>query len=175
MNLSVGYSKMYCLGMLLVVSAFGTGWYFLAEKSPPWARYAVPIFAGLMALSCLRGLLSSRKVVVVEGEGLLDRRLGIGVIKWEDIRAFRHVPGEEQTENQKAGFSLFESWRPVQLWVESREDSTRVHLHRMKRLKPYQQFPNALALVIDFSGLDTPSEELAKCLRLRVPQADEVT
>jgi hypothetical protein len=62
------------LGLVLVFAA-----------GAPWIGWANVIFFGAAVPLFLRQLLDRRPRLVIDGEGVLDRTLGVGVIPWSEI------------------------------------------------------------------------------------------
>lgn len=174
MDLRIGYSKPYLLLGICFLSIFAGVWYsFGLSKMPPLMAYGVPAFSVCLILVCLKNLLINKIVIEADARGIIDHRLRIGLIRWEDIRAFRHVPRTDDPPGGRKSFSLFDAWRPIQLWVKTPPDSLFVSLYKAVPFPPHPDHPQAFRMMLDFSGLDVPSARLVEVMRQRAPQAEE--
>ena len=90
-------SRRKSLGLLLMTAALlGTCWF--CTTLPGWDAQAVGwvglAFFGLAGVMLVRQAVRIGPVVVIDADGLTDRRLGVGPIGWQEITGYRTVTVE---------------------------------------------------------------------------------
>ncbi len=72
--------------LLVCSSAFVLGGVFILARSPEkWVGWMSIVFFGACSLVCVWQIFDSRPRLTVDDEGVLDRTLGVGIVRWEDI------------------------------------------------------------------------------------------
>jgi len=173
MRLEIRWSKRYLLGINLAVGGLAAAFVLAPEGLNGPAKIFVLALTAAIFLFSLKILLSNKPVLVADETGILDTRLGSTPIAWNEIRAFRHVPREDVSTNGQKSSSLFEAWRPIQLWIKPAPNKTFRRKGLVRQHPTHLNFPAAQHVLIDFSGLDTPSSRLAELIRQRAPHARE--
>lgn len=100
---------------LLAAAALG-GLYFFLGYLPRWGWIAGILIAISLVFRAIKGE-STDPVIILDEEGLFDKRLKVGVIRWSDIR--RAVPyslqGVEYVSLELHDMKSYEARRP--LWL----------------------------------------------------------
>lgn len=169
------HSKLYNLVVLLIVGTIGGILFstFHWNSAPQWVQVFVAIFSGVAVLGPVWGLLADDKTIQADGDGLHDRRLRLGSIPWNAIRAFRHMPKVDKETSGETIFYVREGWRPILIWADV-SVARRPWWASMSSPPARAEFPEASALRIEFMGLDEPSGKLVEMIRQCAPQAKEV-
>ena len=167
-------SKLYVFGICLFFCILATGIVLIANGEKRWL--SAPFFgiAILTILVSLVGLLRGKPIFSADETGFNDSRLGIGVIQWSDILAFRHAPRVEKALNGKMDFSPFDAWRPIQLWVNPPKASLLAKFQALSAQRVHPDFPFAFYMQIEFAGLDVSSARFAEIIRQKSPKAKEM-
>jgi hypothetical protein len=173
MQLVAYASKLYALGMCLLASVPAMAIFLSASESRKWMSLPFAGLAVLMIIVCVVGILRGKPIVTADETGIRDSRVSKNTILWKDILAFRHAPRSEKLVNGHKSFSLFDGWRPIQLWVNPPETSLFTKLQTLSRPPVHADFPHAYYLLIDFCGLDMPSSHLTEYIRKYAPNAKE--
>ena len=133
--------------------------YFAAQTSAGFIQavgwVGVAFFALCLAL-ILRQLLRRGPTVVIDDFGVFDRRLGVGLIPWQDISA--------------VSVAQIRSQRFISLWLRNQEEylsrvpSWRASLGRMNERMGFSPFS------MGFAGLTPGLDEVYAHIRTKVPE-----
>jgi len=87
-SLALKSSRLKYLGLLTLSLGFVAAGVLLARKNPPdavWTGWTNIVFFGTGAVLFAWQIVDARPRVVIDGCGVFDRTLGVGVIPWADI------------------------------------------------------------------------------------------
>lgn len=134
--------------LLLAIAAVG-GFYFLFGYIPTIVWLIGPIVLIALVFSAVRGQ-STDPVIILDDEGVLDRRLKVGVIRWDDIRRIKSysLSGAEYISLELHNAKTYTSRRP--LWLTL--------------LSQVQRVFGMTSIAISTNGLDTDHHTLLHLL-----------
>jgi len=166
-------SRLYAFGLCLFFSILATGIYFIADSSRKWLSLPFICIAALTIAFSLWRFIFRKQILTADDSGIHDTRLMMTPVLWSDIMAFRHVPRVVRTATGEINFSPFDSWRPIHLWVATPKPTILTKLQALSPHPVHADFPQAHFVLIDFTGLDVPSSQLAELIREYAPKAKE--
>jgi hypothetical protein len=111
----------------LLLAAVASAALYLYLGYLPFIVWVVAIIAGVALLFNLVTGQNKGTVILLDDEGIFDRRLKVGVIRWEDIRRVvpHEVEGGEYISLELHDAKAYEARRP--LWLKLLSQVQRVH------------------------------------------------
>jgi len=173
MRLVAYYSKVFTIAMCLYLAVFASTVFILVRDRHNWLTITMIVMAVLLIVICIIRMVRGKAVLIADETGLYDCRVNKSVIRWNDIQAFCHVPRVVRHNKRQISFSPFDSWRPIQLWIASPPPTILSKLQALSRRPVHACSPHAHFVLIDFTGLDTPSSQFAEAIRSYAPNAKE--
>jgi len=105
----------------LLVAAVASAALYLYLGYLPFIVWVVAIIAGVALLFNLVTGQNKGTVIILDNEGILDRRLKVGVIRWEDIRRIQsyNLHGANYISLELHNQETYEARRPLSLKLGS--------------------------------------------------------
>lgn len=151
------------VGLLFLVFLMGAGAYYLTTLDEPEHAAVIGwmgvVFCGISAIFTFRGLFVSGVQVTIDERGILDHRLGVGCIPWEDVAEFR----VSEVQSQK-----FLSFRLVN---EARYIASMPFCRRM--LSKLNRATGFSAFCIGFQELTPGIDEAEACVREHLARIED--